>query len=291
MLFDNVFGNNPPIPITNNSIKNNLFYQNTGGDIYFYYTNPALQTLLGNYYATASYNSNPLAAIPGNTVSTANPMFVNINFPKHIENINNFDFHLQSTSPAINSGVFLTTTTSMGTGSVIQVTDAGYFIDGFGITNGDVIQLQGQSQTATINSINYTTNTITVDGSLTWTSGLGVSLAYSGTAPDIGAYEYNSATSIDSTLTGVPTAFELYQNYPNPFNPTTNIGFRIVDGGFISLKVYDILGNEVATVVDEEKPAGTYEVEFDASSLPSGIYFYQLQVSSFVSTKSMILIK
>ena len=163
MLFDNVFGNNPPIPITNNSIKNNLFYQNTGGDIYFYYTNPALQTILGNYYATASYNSNPLAAISGNTVSTANPMFVNINFPENIENINNFDFHLQSTSPAINSGVFLTTTTSVGTGSVIQVADAGYFIDGFGITNGDVIQLQGQSQTATITAINYTTNTITVD--------------------------------------------------------------------------------------------------------------------------------
>jgi hypothetical protein len=218
-------------------------------------------------------------------------MFVNINFPENIENINNFDFHLQSTSPAINSGVFLTTTTSVGTGSVIQVTDAGYFIDGFGITNGDVIQLQGQSQTATITAINYTTNTITVDRSLTWTSGLGISLAYSGIAPDIGAYEYNSATSIDSTLSGAPTAFELYQNYPNPFNPTTNIGFRIVDGGFISLKVYDILGNEVATVVDEEKPAGTYEVKFNATELSSGIYFYQLITGTYVSTKSMILIK
>jgi len=96
--------------------------------------------------------------------------------------------------------------------------------------------------------------------------------------------------------------FLLYQNYPNPFNPSTNIGFRIYDGGFVSLKVFDILGNEVATLVDEYKPAGSYEVEFSASSgirnlpagrqgLVSGIYFYQLRTGSFVQTKKMVLLK
>ncbi|HSW55223.1 MAG TPA: FG-GAP-like repeat-containing protein [Ignavibacteriaceae bacterium] len=98
----------------------------------------------------------------------------------------------------------------------------------------------------------------------------------------------------------LPDDFVLHQNYPNPFNPTTNIGFRISDGGFVSLKVYDVLGNEVATLIDEYKPAGSYEVEFNASSgssfrlvrnLGSGIYFYQLRAGKFVQTKKMILLR
>jgi len=93
----------------------------------------------------------------------------------------------------------------------------------------------------------------------------------------------------------LPEGFVLYQNYPNPFNPSTNIGFRIYDFGFVSLKVYDVLGNEIATLVNEYKPAGSYEVEFNASSyirrLVSGIYFYQLRAGNFVQTKKMLMIK
>jgi hypothetical protein len=85
--------------------------------------------------------------------------------------------------------------------------------------------------------------------------------------------------------------FELSQNYPNPFNPTTTIKYQIPNAGFVTLNVYDVLGNEIATLVEEEKPAGSYEVEFNATALPSGIYFYQLRAGSFVQTKKMILIK
>jgi hypothetical protein len=85
--------------------------------------------------------------------------------------------------------------------------------------------------------------------------------------------------------------YQLFQNYPNPFNPSTNIGFRISDRGFVSLKVFDILGNEVATLINEEKPAGIYEVNFDATGLTSGIYFYKLSTGSFSQTKKMILLK
>ncbi|MBK9098050.1 MAG: T9SS type A sorting domain-containing protein [bacterium] len=94
-----------------------------------------------------------------------------------------------------------------------------------------------------------------------------------------------------------PENFVLHQNYPNPFNPTTNIGFRISDGGYVSLKVYDLLGNEVATLVDEYKPAGSYEVKFNAVgtgcdlSLTSGVYFYQVKTGDFKETKKMILLK
>ena len=91
--------------------------------------------------------------------------------------------------------------------------------------------------------------------------------------------------------------FELSQNYPNPFNPTTKIRFTIpvtlsgVEGSLVTLKIYDVLGNEIATLVNEEKPAENYEVDFDGNGLPSGIYFYQLKAGSFVETKKMILLK
>ncbi|HMN48448.1 MAG TPA: T9SS type A sorting domain-containing protein [Ignavibacteriaceae bacterium] len=92
-----------------------------------------------------------------------------------------------------------------------------------------------------------------------------------------------------------PTEFSLAQNYPNPFNPSTKIRYSIPDVGSglaqTVLKVYDILGNEVATLVNEEKPAGVYEVTFDASELSSGIYFYKISAGSFNETKKMILLR
>jgi len=100
----------------------------------------------------------------------------------------------------------------------------------------------------------------------------------------------------------IPKTFSLYQNYPNPFNPSTSIQYAISSRQFVTLKVYDIIGNELATLVSEEKPVGTYEVNFNTSSLPSrqagikhipssGIYFYTLTAGSFVETKKMILMK
>ncbi len=85
--------------------------------------------------------------------------------------------------------------------------------------------------------------------------------------------------------------FNLEQNYPNPFNPKTNIGFQISDFGFVSLKVYDILGNNVATLINDYLSAGEYEVEFNASELPSGIYFIQLKAGIYLETNKMVLLK
>jgi hypothetical protein len=102
------------------------------------------------------------------------------------------DYHLQSTSPCIDAGTFLTTTASAGSGTKLPVTDARLFVDGFGIADGDSIQLQGQTQVAKVTQIDYSTNTLTLDTTLTWAKGLGVSAPYSGTAPDIGAFEHGS---------------------------------------------------------------------------------------------------
>ena len=81
------------------------------------------------------------------------------------------------------------------------------------------------------------------------------------------------------------------QNYPNPFNPTTKISYQLPVGSWQTLKVYDMLGNEVASLVDEYKPAGKFKIEFRASSLPSGVYFYRLSAGDHIETKKMILLK
>ena len=93
----------------------------------------------------------------------------------------------------------------------------------------------------------------------------------------------------------MPIEFLLSQNYPNPFNPSTKISWQVPVGGWQTLKIYDVLGNEVATLVDEYKPAGKYEVEFSpASSIKypaSGVYFYQLKAGEYIETRKMILVK
>lgn len=126
-------------------------------------------------------------------------------------------------------------------------------------------------------------------------------ILYAGT--DSGAWSCN----LDSILTGIEnkkfavSKYELAQNYPNPFNPTTKISYQIPKAGLVSLKVYNILGKEIASLVNEEKPAGSYEVQFDGRNLSSGIYFYKLSVSAlrsqdrqagnYSSVKKMVLIK
>jgi len=126
-------------------------------------------------------------------------------------------------------------------------------------------------------------------------------LAGSSSEKKINLIRVNQTTSSEESSSLFPKEFKLYQNYPNPFNPTTNFGFRIGDFGLVSLKVYDILGREVATLVNEEKPAGDYEVKFsaeggsasggDAGKLASGIYIYQLRAGSFIESKVFHLIK
>ena len=107
-------------------------------------------------------------------------------------------------------------------------------------------------------------------------------------------YGDTTVVSVEDETQNLPTEFSLSQNYPNPFNPSTKIKYALSIRQYAILKVYDILGNEIATLVDEELPAGKYEIEFNLaqnSILSSGIYFYQLKAGSFVQTKKMILLR
>jgi hypothetical protein len=97
--------------------------------------------------------------------------------------------------------------------------------------------------------------------------------------------------SVDVNEDEVPNGYFLSQNFPNPFNPSTRIQYGVKEGGFVTLKIYNVLGNEVAALVNEYKPAGVYEKYFDASGLSSGVYFYRLSVNGNVQTRKMILEK
>ena len=109
--------------------------------------------------------------------------------------------------------------------------------------------------------------------------------------PDIGADEFDGIVVGIEEETALPNEFALEQNYPNPFNPSTKIKYSIPQTSQVQIKVFDVLGNEIETLVNDEKQAGTYELTWSAANLPSGVYFYQLRAGNFVGTKKMILLK
>ena len=104
------------------------------------------------------------------------------------------------------------------------------------------------------------------------------------------SHTYIPVTAVNEDLSSV-NSYSLSNNYPNPFNPVTTIKYIIPQRSFVTIKVYDVIGNEIRTLVNEEKPMGTYETEFNATSLSSGVYFYRIQAGDFAQTKKMILLK
>ncbi|MBK6879028.1 MAG: T9SS type A sorting domain-containing protein [Ignavibacteria bacterium] len=98
-------------------------------------------------------------------------------------------------------------------------------------------------------------------------------------------------TYVSQSSNLVPNNYFLYQNYPNPFNPSTNIKFEIPSSLYVTIKVYSVLGREVATLINEFLNEGSYQIEFNGSNLESGIYFYRIQAGDFTEEKSMIMLK
>jgi len=114
---------------------------------------------------------------------------------------------------------------------------------------------------------------------------------YDGSDSTLKAFALETTVGVNREK-GIPiSSFQLFQNYPNPFNPSTQISYRVTSTGRVSLKVFDMLGRGVATLVNEVKSVGAYTATFDASNLPSGVYFYQLKAGNFLQTKKMLLIK
>ena len=116
-----------------------------------------------------------------------------------------------------------------------------------------------------------------------------------GTGLDFATIKYSQSTGISQISSEIPEQFSLSQNYPNPFNPNTVIRYSLIGNRFVNLKVYDVLGKNIMTLVNEKQSPGTYQIEFDGSGLPSGVYFYRLSATGgageFTDTKRMILLK
>ncbi len=203
------------------------------------------------------------------------------------------------------SGTILRTTDG-GQNWISQISGTPYHLSAVSFTDSNTgVAVGGSARFASFHSIILRTT----DGGQHWEKQLegnfhqlwAVSFSdeYNGTAVGAG----NSGGTILRTTNGgitfveeeeineVLTEFLLSNNYPNPFNPTTTIKYQIPELSFVTLKVYDVLGEEIETIVKEEKTAGTYEVNWYPENLPSGVYFYQMKAGSFVETKRMLLLR
>lgn len=117
-----------------------------------------------------------------------------------------------------------------------------------------------------------------------------LSPAASGSYAEIDDLSFSILTDVNDESAGV-NDFSLEQNFPNPFNPSTRINYQIANDNFVTLKVYDIIGNEIAALVNNQQPAGKYSVDFNSANLPSGVYLYRLQAGNYIQTRKMTLIK
>ncbi len=170
-------------------------------------------------------------------------------------------------------------------GALVYATDSNQQIYSFGVTdmNGNytITGLVPGSYSVASSSFGYT-------GGATTTTSLDYTSSYSSTASFTLTPE--SVTAVESSPSQI-SSYQLYQNYPNPFNPSTVIRFSVPYESHITLKVYNILGSEVATLVNGVRAAGSYNITFNAENLASGVYFYQLKAGNFVTTKKLLLLK
>jgi hypothetical protein len=138
-------------------------------------------------------------------------------------------------------------------------------------------------------SIEYSNNTSLFVG--TGSDVCASTITMNGTLSGDGTF-CNSPTDVETEENkNIPLEYSLSQNYPNPFNPNTTIKYSIKEKGYVKLVIVDIVGNIVSVLVNEEKPAGIYSINFNSSEYASGVYFYKIQSGSFIETKKMILLK
>jgi Pel9A-like, right handed beta helix region/Secretion system C-terminal sorting domain len=174
--------------------------------------------------------------------------------------------------------------------SAAQVTNSW---NGFTITSSDFISLDtslAKSPRMADSSISPTDLFRLAPNSSLINAGTDVGLPFTGSAPDIGAFESNIINDVN-TGNNIPKNFKLDQNFPNPFNPSTIIEFTIPNKSSVLLKIYNLEGQEVKELIHEERPAGKYSVKFNSEELASGIYFYKLSAGTKTITKKMILLK
>ncbi len=287
----------------NNVFKNNIIYNNAP-TTYKNYSIWCDQFLKNNVLVYNNFFGPNQGKLRVTSIGINSLSWWESNYPSNFNNnlqrdpvfvdAGNNDFNLQSGSRLVDAGTFLTRTTSPGNGTTIYIEDAGYFCDGFGIMESDLIQLEGQTDNARIISVDYNNHIITVDKALTWRGGQGVSLPYNGSAPDIGAFEYGGVSPLYANATASPTSGQipLTVNFTGiasggipPYNYSWNFGDQgssneqnpthtyIRDQSYTAiLTVTDNDGNQdndsvtINTFTDTRPPTGTISINSGAAT-------------------------
>lgn len=202
---------------------------------------------------------------------------------------------MDSLSGVIGGSTGMLSTSNGGTNWIAGTVPGSGSINGFAVSNvnGEMFFSRGTSIYQTINNgVNWVTST-TQTGTYNHMQRARESGNYNiwAVRSNGGISKYNYPIGIKTISNEVPNSYTLHQNYPNPFNPNTIIKFDIPKSDFVSLKIYDALGREISTLVNEQLKPGTYETEFNGANYPSGVYFYKLISGDFIDTKKMILVK
>jgi hypothetical protein len=259
---------------------NNIFSGTQGAEVFYYldaaYETPAeprnrsIQSFEERYPEWASHNIE------------VDPQFLNAG---------DGDYRLASDSPCIDVGGPLTTTISAGQGTAIQVQDALYITNGYGLVEGDVLRID--SERVKVLHVDYDSNELTVDREISWPDNAPVTSDYEGEGPDIGVFEYSDLQTglQQKDQSDLPRSFNLCQNFPNPFNPRTIINYELTMTNYVDLSIYNLLGQKVATLVDTQQMAGFHSVEWNAGPLSSGIYYYMIMAGNYQDIKKMMLVR
>lgn len=217
-----------------------------------------------------------------------NPLFVNAT---------GHDFHLEKTSPMIDAGIFLTHTKGQGSGLIMPVADVKYFYSGFGISGetGDLIQLDGQEQTAHVVSINYDSSFLVIDKSLAWTDSQMVSLNYTGNAPDLGAYEYNSNAINTPHKDWINKNISIV-TYQDPVNGNINITFTLPFVTTVKLSLYAINGKCIKECNLNKKAAGICSINlnrklYGINSISTGVYLLRVDCEGIQKQTVVVFVK
>jgi hypothetical protein len=270
--------------------SDSLYHQSKeGSDARHNYYNPIQATPRGFFDGIIQGSSSGWAATLDNLVATESPLKINI-------------------SGSTNTNQFFLNAEVTRTGSVTDndlvihfvVVEDLYYAGNNGISDHKHVMRKmfptPNGQTFSIN-LNETKDVETIDIDPPWDADSLNVVVFVQSSGSKTVYQSETINYNDLTTTGVgnenslPKEFSLQQNYPNPFNPSTSIKFTIPESGFTTLKVYNILGNEVTTLISEELTQGSFSVKFDASELPSGVYLYTLTSNNFNETKKMLLLK
>jgi hypothetical protein len=271
--------------------SDSLYHQSKeGSDARHNYYNPIQATPRGFFDGIIQGSSSGWAATLDNLVTTESPLKINISGSR---NTNQFFLNAE-----------VTRTGSVADNDLVihfVVIEDLYYAGNNGISDHKHVMRKmfptpnGQTFSINLNETKDVEQTIDIDPP--WDADSLNVVVFVQSSGSKTVYQSETINYNDLTTTGVgnenslPKEFSLQQNYPNPFNPSTSIKFTIPESGFTTLKVYNILGNEVTTLISEELTQGSFSVKFDASELPSGVYLYTLTSNNFNETKKMLLLK